>query len=132
MERSEKTRKRDPLGKLGTRIDQWRRGRGKPGPMPENLWAAAARLAQKHGVNRVAAPLRLDYYSLKRRVEEGRRGQRTDAEGKPAFIEVRPLAAASAGSVLELEEPGGRKMTLRLSSALDVAAVVEAFWRSET
>lgn len=132
MQRSEKRRKRDPLGKLGRRINQWRRGRGKRGPMPENLWAAAARLAEEHGLNRVAAPLRLDYYSLKRRVEEGSHRRRTAAEAKPAFIEVRPQAAAPAGSVLELEAPGGRKMTLRLSSALDVAAVVEAFWRSET
>jgi hypothetical protein len=100
--------------------------------MPENLWAAATRLAEKHGVNRVAAPLRLDYYSLKRRVEEGRHRRRTAAEAKAAFVEVRAQAAAPAGSVLELEAPGGRKMTLRLSSTLDVAAVVEAFWRSET
>lgn len=61
MERIDKRRKPDSLGALGARIDRWRRSRGKPGPMPERLWRAAAKLAEKHGVNRVAAPLRLDY-----------------------------------------------------------------------
>jgi hypothetical protein len=99
--------------------------------MPEALWRAAAKLAEKHGLNRVAAPLRLDYYSLKRRVEEGRERRRSPAPS-PAFIEVRPAAPAAAGSVLELEKPGGTKMTLWLSSALDVGALVEAFWRPRT
>ena len=130
MERIDKRRKPDSLGALGARIDRWRRRRGKPGPMPERLWRAAAKLAAKHGVNRVAAPLRLDYYSLKRRVDEA--GQRGRAR-TPAFIEVLPQAATAAEeSVLELEAPGGRKMTLRISSAVDVAAAIEAFWRCRT
>ena len=57
MERIDKRRKPDSLGALGARIDRWRRRRGKPGPMPERLWRAAAKLAAKHGVNRVAAAL---------------------------------------------------------------------------
>jgi len=131
MERTDQRREPDALAKLGARIGEWRRRRGKPGPMPERLWRAAAKLAEEHGLNPVAAPLRLDYYSLKRWVEEGR-GQRRSAAPSPAFIEVRPLAPAAAGTVLELEKPGGSKMTLRLSSALDVGALVEAFWRSGT
>jgi hypothetical protein len=129
MERTNQRREPDALAKLGARIDEWRKRRGKPGPMPETLWRAAAKLAEKRGLNRVAARLRLDYYSLKRWVEEGRR--RSAATG-PAFIEVRPPGPAAAASVLELERPGGLKMTLRLSSALDVGALVEAFWRSRT
>jgi hypothetical protein len=129
MERTDQRREPDALAKLGARIGEWRQRRAKPGPMPETLWRAAAKLAEKHGLNRVAAPLRLDYYSLKRWVEEGHDQRRSAARG-PAFIEVCPQAWAT--SVLELEKPGGSKMTLRLSSTLDVGALVEAFWRSRT
>lgn len=129
----ERTDKRSPeaLGELGRRMDEWRRTRGKPGPMPEALWRAAAKLAEKQGLNRVAAPLRLNYYSLKRWVEGGGDRRRSAAPSSAAFIEVRAPAAAPAGSVLELEK-SGLKMTLRLSSALDVGALVAAFWRSAT
>jgi hypothetical protein len=98
--------------------------------MPEALWRAAARLAEKHGLNRVAAPLRLDYYNLKWWVE-GRTRRASASVPKPTFVEVRP-AAAPAGSILELEKPGGKKLTLRLSAPLDVVALAEAFWRVGT
>ncbi len=73
MQAIDKRQEADGLPELRERIDLWRRTRGKPGRMPENLWRAAAKLAEKHGIHRVAAPLRLDYYSLKRWVDEGRR-----------------------------------------------------------
>ena len=132
MERTKQSRDGAPVGvaELGERIDRWRRTRGKPCRMPEGLWRAAARLAEKHGLNRVAAPLRLDYYNLKRWVEEGTR-RASASVPKPTFVEVRP-AAAPAGSVLELEKPGGKKLTLRLSAPLDVVALAEAFWRTAT
>ncbi len=50
---------------------KWRRTR-KPGMrIPERLWASAVKLAASHGVHPTASALRLDYYSLKKRIERG-------------------------------------------------------------
>ena len=53
---------------LGNQIALWRDNREKRTAMPEDLWRAAAELAQRHGVYRVCRALRLSYESLKRRV----------------------------------------------------------------
>jgi hypothetical protein len=125
--------KREPAGVAGLRdrIERWRRARAKRGRMPEALWQSAAELARRHGINRIAAPLRLDFYALKKRVD-GAGPQRTNqaAPRSPAFVEVRPAPAVS-GCVLEIEEPGGAKLTVRSSSPLEVVAVAEAFWRRQ-
>jgi hypothetical protein len=132
MEGTREKRTPDGVLKLGERIDLWRRTRAKPGAMPEALWQAAAKLARKHGVNRVAAPLRLEYYSLKRRVDEAELvGRRQPARRRPTFVEVPRIAEAPSGNVLEIERPGGTKVTLRLSSAVDVVGVLESVWRAE-
>jgi hypothetical protein len=124
-----KEAKSEPAGvaELRERIETWRRTRAKPGPMPEALWRAAAQLARKHGLSAVAAALRLQYYALKDRVEGTTHAVRR--QGTAAFVEVSPPAMTPSGCVLELEAPGQRKMTLRVSSAIDVVAVVDAFWR---
>jgi len=38
-------------------------------PIPESLWAAAAELARKHGINPTAKALHLEYGKLKQRAE---------------------------------------------------------------
>lgn len=115
------------VAELRERIETWRRTRAKPGPMPEDLWSAAARLARKHGINPTAKTLRLQYYALKDRVD-GKSPGRVRAH-EPTFVEV-PRPVVSPGNVLEIERPGGTKITLRLSSAADVVAVLESVWRA--
>lgn len=132
---SEIAEKGEPAGfaTLRERIETWRRTRLKPGAMPEELWQAAARLAAKHGINPTAEALRLQYYALKDRVDgrAPRRRERAGARRKPTFVEVPRLSAPVSGNVLEIERPGGTKVTLRLSSAVDVAAVLESVWRAD-
>jgi len=121
---------REPAGvaKLRRRIESWRRTRARSGPMPEDLWSAAGSLARQHGVNPVAKALRLHYYALKDRLD----GTRPRRCRRPAFVEIAPAATVPSCFVLELDGSAGRKMTVRLSSAVDVVALVEAFWRSGT
>jgi hypothetical protein len=132
---AEIAKKGEPAGyvRLRERIETWRKRRLKPGAMPEELWQAAARLAEKHGINPTAKALRLQYYALKDRVDgRRRRGRERAAAGrKPTFVEVPRLAPASWGNALEIERPGGTKVTLRLSSAVDVVAVLESVWRAD-
>jgi len=52
------------------RFERWRRTRNAGARIPDVLWAAAVRAAGRHGIHRTARALRLDYYSLKERVEQ--------------------------------------------------------------
>jgi hypothetical protein len=125
--------KREPAGVAGlrNRIGRWRKSRAKPGPMPEELWRSAASLARKHGLNRIAVALGLEYYALKKRFDGAGLPRATSPVPKaPAFVEVHPAPATPAGCVLEIEEPGGRKLTVRSSSPRDVVAIAEGFWRA--
>jgi len=57
------------LEKVRRRFDEWRRSHRTRSRLPESLWAAAVELGREYGINRTARALRLDYYSLKTRVE---------------------------------------------------------------
>ncbi len=132
MEQKREKRDLDGLPELQKRIDLWRRTRERTGRMPENLWREAAKLARKHGVNPVKEALGLDYYSLRGRVDgASKRGRSRSPRKRPTFVELRPVPERPGGNVLEIEKPGGTKVTVRLCSAADVAAVLESFWRCQ-
>jgi len=117
---------------LRGQIDHWRSTRVKLWPMPAELWDEAAVLARELGVRPVQRALRLNYESLRRRVEEGAfPGGRTEAAG--GFVELSgaqllglPLAG---GPVIELTDGSGARLSVRLAagSTLDMAQLVEAF-----
>jgi hypothetical protein len=73
------------LQKTRSGIDVWRWTGLKRAPMPEDLWAQAAKLAERLGVGRVACDFGLCYESLKRRVEKASRKE----AGAVRFVEVR-------------------------------------------
>ena len=108
-------------------LEDWRRTRKhQRAAIPPEVWDAMTPVARTHGVNRVCRLLRVDYYSLKRRVQSAR-------PASPKFVEViSPIGSASTGDVLEVEDRGGRKMTLRLSpdNRADTLALIQSFWRS--
>ena len=55
--------------------------------IPQPLWEMAVRLAKAHGLSRTATVLRLDYYTLKARVEADAARDSTPAS---AFVELTP------------------------------------------
>jgi len=133
------------LASVRRRLERWRRTRKKRGRIPEPLWAAAVKVAGRHGVNRTATALRLDYYALKDRVEREaiprggsprrstskrpRRGTSTTAESPssptspssidasgPTFVELPPAAWPGGGECLvEWADGEGATMRVRLS-----------------
>jgi len=133
------------LASVCRRLERWRRTRKKRGRIPESLWAAAVKVAGRHGVNRTASVLRLDYYSLKERVEReatprgatprhstGKRprGGRSTAAGSPfsptslpstdasgpTFVELPSAAWLGGGEcVVEWADGDGATMRVRLS-----------------
>ena len=130
MARANETRAAQGLQQVRRRIDVWRWTRLKRSPMPEELWAQAARLAQRLGVWRVARDLGLCYESLKRRVEE--KASRKEP-GAVRFVEVQGAdligVASGDGTVVELHATDGTRMRVRLGGGaqVDIMALVAAF-----
>ena len=114
----------DPeLEGLRRELEAWRRGRRAGSRIPERIWEQAAVLAREHGVSRVAAALRLEYSSLKERVESEEDGLET-----PAFVELAPTGPGSgSGVVVEVERPDGARMTIRMDGSGDVVGLAEVF-----
>jgi hypothetical protein len=97
------------------------------------LWASAVKVAGTYGIHRTAKALRVDYYSLKKRVqEEGARSRRLPQERSvPTFVELAHPAEASSGEcILELEDIGGAKMRVHLKGVgvPDLVALSRSFW----
>ena len=121
------------------RFERWRRMRAVGSRIPEPLWAAAVELAGSFGLHPTAKSLKLDYYSLKKRVEAKAASGSAPSwtarpAASPAFVE---LPAATRGSVsecvVELEDAQGAKMRIHFKGeAPDLAALSRSFWGSLT
>ena len=120
-----------PLARGRTRFEAWRRTRAVGARIPQRLWSLAVKLADAHGLNRTASALRLDYYTLKRRVESTKSGARS---ATPAFVELSPPSLAAAGECLiEFEDHSGATMRIHLRGCElpDVVALGRSFWSGE-
>ncbi|MCP5114307.1 MAG: hypothetical protein GY953_26045, partial [bacterium] len=111
----------------------WRRKRKVRARIPEPLWVAAVKVAAKYGVHRTAKVLRLDYYRLKKRVEEDAAGRaEVVPKGRTAeFVELPvPLARNVGECLIEWEDAEGAKMRMHLTGAEtpDPAALGRSFW----
>jgi hypothetical protein len=88
--------------------------------MPEKLWAAAAKLARRHGVYPTARALGLEYNKLKRLSQSAPPTQK--ALPSPAFVElIAPQPAGVSQCRIELESPRGRLK-------IEFPAVASAGW----
>ena len=119
------------------RFEDWRRSRVIGARIPGRLWKLAVKLAGTHGVCRTAAALRLDYYSLKRRLEgcEDRGSTATAAATQTAtFVEVpTPSLGSSKECVIEFSNGVGASMRVYLKGdeLPDLAALARSFWSGE-
>ena len=124
------------LEALRRRFKQWRRTRKIGSRIPEALWSAAVKLAQAHGIHPTAKALGVDYYSLKKRLEE------KSVSGSPmvaaasgaTFVELAtPAPMAMQECILELEDVEGTKMRIHFKGieAPDLAALSRSFWGGE-
>ena len=125
------------LERLRQRFERWRQSRQPRSRIPLALWSAAVAVAKLHGVNRTARTLRLDYYSLKDRVEQQAATAVRDPSAVPTappFIEL--VNPASAGLCLcraEWKAADGSEMRVRLESAAmpDLALLSRSFWNRQ-
>ncbi len=118
------------LEALRRRFDHWRELGRKGRRIPHELWSDAAELARRHGINRVAKGLGLDYNGLKRRVNEGVRPQEKNITQatEPRFVEL-SMDALMARPECMLEFAGRRgQITIHLKghSPADVVMLAKA------
>lgn len=103
------------------RMERWRETRTAGMPMPEKLWAAAAKLAQRHGVYPTARALGLEYNKLKRLSQSAHHTQK--ALPLPGFVElIAPRPAGVSQCRVELEGPRGGRLKI------EFPAVTSADW----
>jgi hypothetical protein len=138
------------LDAFKSRVDEWRRQRGKRTRIPEELWDEAVRVAETDGLWATSKAARFHYPDLKERLEKARhrpaqgltgitgplRGRpgspqdhgraRADAE---AFVEV-PMSVsdAAARTVVELVGSGGDRMRVEAAGGVDLAGLARAFF----
>ena len=115
------------------RFKHWRKTHKPRSRIPDALWVAAAKMAGRYGLHRAARALRVEYYSLKRRVEQSSAAVSGRHEPGPAatFVEwPAPMPAGAGDCTLELEDAAGSKMRIHLTSAAlpDLAAISRSFW----
>lgn len=122
------------LKELSRQIEQWRSTRPHRTPMPGPLWRLAANLAARYSVAQVSRFLRLDYYSLKERVQPQERHPIRVSESRasgPTFVELPSLTAPAVTECsIELEHPRGQRMRIHVKGAAlpDLAALTRVFW----
>jgi hypothetical protein len=112
------------------RFRAWRGRRQAGGRIPRRLWALAVRLVNRHGVNRTAMALGLDYYSLKKRAEEAADQLKSSS---PVFVELPSPVMVGKQGLFELDNGSGATMRVQLVGydAADVEALARSFWNAE-
>lgn len=117
------------LSRLGQRFVAWRKTRTASERIPESLWNSAVKMAAKYGLNPTARVLKLDYYSLKKRVDE-----HSSLSPSSAFVELSssPLST-SKECVIEWEDARGSRMRVELKgqNAPDLLALSRSFWNAD-
>jgi len=114
---------------LAEELSGWREQRRRGQRIPERVWRGAVKAARRHGLHPISQGLKLDYYQLKRRVDEaeGRGGGKCEE----VFAELTAPGArgGEAICVVELEKGNGAKLRVSVSDAatVDWCRVKEAF-----
>ena len=92
------------LARAKERFAAWRQTRAPKSRIPQGLWNHAVELAASEGLNRTARALKLDYYTLKERVEAAPKNRKTNTS---AFLELPQVALPSKECVIELGDGKG-------------------------
>lgn len=128
------------IDRLRRRFEAWRRQRDRGRRIPQALWVAAVSLARRYGVSTISRAVRVDYYSLKKRLEAALKpsGSRAAAAATVAttavtggFVEIPvPVVAGASPCVLELEDRHGGRLRLELRGldAEALTALVRSVW----
>ena len=123
----------ESLEQVKRRFALWRESRKRGEHISNALWVAAVALVERHGLQRTAQELRIDYGGLKKRLERGADPERTGKVGTQ-FVEMFAPPAFSAAPmtecIVEMENARGGKMRVELRSLDGLAGLASAFWNA--
>src|SRR5881398_2305835 len=125
----------ESITELLAQLEQFRSTHPLRTKLPQSVWQSAAELARCHGIYVVAHSLRLDYGTLKKRVNGSaecsvRRRKKT----QPRFVELIGGAGESMDEyVIEFESARGAKLRIHCKTPTppDWAALLRAWRRAE-
>ena len=135
----ETARYRDDVEQVRRRFAEWRSRHAVRSRLPEELWAAAAELVQRDGIDATARALDVDKPSLRkwaerlhpqRRPRPRRSPPKRRRNAMPAFVELLASGSSTATSCLvEVESPRGGKLRLELKAieTSQLAELIRAF-----
>ena len=117
------------LAAAQNQITRWRAEHKPRTRFPEQLWQLAAELSRKYGHNQVCKALKLDYYSLKKRLEPG--SVKPKRRTAPAFFELLPEKPSSARCSIECENSSGNRIRIHLdgSNLSELRIFCAELWR---
>ena len=120
------------LSRLEQRFGAWRATRTKGERIPLRFWESAAKLANRYGLCQTARVLKLDYYSLKKRMEQ-QPAKTMEPEMSPAtaFIELpSPAIGLTSECLIEFENGSGGSMRVHLKGMPDpdLGVLGRSFW----
>jgi hypothetical protein len=113
----------DDVEELRKRFEEFRSQHQTRTRLPEELWRAAAEIAERRGMNLVCRHLRLDANSLKKWMGKGVSGsgpkharkKRSPRTPPAAFVElITPAPRVAASCIIEVESQRGGKLRLEL------------------
>ena len=121
------------IEQLSERLERWRQGhKGHRVRIPKEFWEESARAAAKYGIAAVSVKLRLDCYSLKSRVEERDKGNKSEKEAS-TFVELIPARVRrNSANAREFQKAGGNKLRIEFEGELsgDLSRLSEWLWRA--
>jgi hypothetical protein len=121
------------LVRLRRRLDEYRRDSQPGKALPGWAWAAAGRLARRHGVHRSSRVLGLEYNKLKRLSLSGaatadRSGQaRASRPRRPVsaqFVDLSGALAVGGDCRLVLEGPSGQRLSVQMPAGAATEVVL--------
>ena len=116
------------LEEVKARFEEWRRNRKGKAAVPDELWAAAAEVARREGVNRTSTELRVEWNHLKRRMAAA--AGTSPKPSLPRFVElVAPREETLHECVIEVEGRRGKlRIQLNNASASCLATLIRELW----
>lgn len=120
MSKSEQVKPVRGLAEVKEIFSDWRRVREKGSHIPRKMWELAVELCKEYSISKVHRALRVDFHSLKRRVDGVKRKSRKTAVSKDSFVKVkvshndgRPVNGGPStpnGHVVEIMRPDGSQL----------------------
>ena len=122
-----------PITELSGQLEQFRSTHPPRTKLPPSLWQSAVEQARCHGLYVVARSLKLDYSTLKKRLNGSAEGRGTRKKAPAKFIELIGATRHSVDEyVIEFESARGRKLRIhcKTNTPPDWPVLLRA-WRGE-